>query len=277
MKVKSISLIIAMLSGQIALATESDKAITWMQWDDPPIFIMEGPFKGQGLLDRVQEEMEIHLPNYKHTKSEATVLRVLQEAEKKSPTCNAGWLETPEWKDAFHFSKTAFVIPANGILLKESKLKEITSLKPYSLQKILDGKPKWKLGVGRLYGEGIDAVLFKNNYQKNEKVITVPTSLRIHQMLQSDRIQYTLGYPFEATYYNELLKTKDKVVYVDLTDNKDFVTVHVACSKSPWGKKVIEDVNKVLDDANVRKRIDQGVDRWLMKSDRDRLLKIRAI
>ncbi|MDG0816694.1 TIGR02285 family protein [Bdellovibrio svalbardensis] len=262
-------------SGMASAQVKESSQITWIRWDDPPIFIFAGPYRGQGLLDVVEVQVQKYMPQYEHKKIEGTVLRVLKEAENQSPICNAGWLDTPEWRKLFYFSKPVFVIPTNGVLIKESHLKEIVGLQPYALQKFLDKKPEWKLGVGRLYGEGIDPILFKNDYQKNPKFVPIATSLRVHQMLQNDRIQYTLGYPFEAVYYNELLKNKDKVVYVPLTDNSSFVEVVVACPKNEWGKKVIADVNKVLEKPMVLAEIEKGVDRWLSKEDQRRLIQPR--
>jgi uncharacterized protein (TIGR02285 family) len=255
---------------------KGDNAITWMRWDDPPIFVLSGPFIGTGVLDVTQNIVMQKLPKFQHTSLESTIPRILVEAEKKTHACNAGWLDTPEWHKLFYFSKPVFVIPTNGVLIKKSKLQEIQKLRPYSLQKFLDDKPKWKLGVGRLYGEGIDAVLEKNNYKKNEKIIAISTSLKVHQMLQSDRIDYTLGYPFEAVYYNELLKAKDKVVYVQLNDNANFVNVVIACPRDSWGKDIIDQVNAVLlQHPESLDDITKGVDRWLSPEDRASLEKPR--
>lgn len=249
--------------------TKSDTEITWMRWDDPPIFVLSGPFIRTGVLDITQNVVTRRLPKYQHTSLESTVHRVLIEAEKKTHACNAGWLDTPEWHKLFYFSKPVFVIPTNGILLKQSKLNQVRQLEPFSLQKFLDKKPNWKLGVGRLYGEGIDPVLEKNHYKKNNKIVTISTSLKVHQMLHSDRIDYTLGYPFEAVYYNELLKSTDKVVYMPVTDNSNFVNVVVACPRDEWGKEVVNQVNAALQQhPEALEEIRKGVDRWLSPEDR---------
>ncbi|UOE99811.1 TIGR02285 family protein [Bdellovibrio reynosensis] len=246
------------------------RTLTWIRWNDPPIFIFEAPFKGQGVLDVVERELIAALPQYRHKHLEANVPRVLKEAEEKSPICNAGWLDTPEWAKLFYFSKPVFLIPANGVLLKQSKLREVKGLK--SLQDFLDKKSHWLLGVGRLYGEGIDEVLFKNDYKKNKKILPVASSLLVHRMLNTNRVQYTLGYPFEAKYYDELFgNTKDRVVHVPLSDNKPFVEVVVACPKTEWGKQVIKDVNKALTNLSLLKRLEKGVARWHSQEDQKRL------
>lgn len=270
-----ITVVAALVSvSSFAKMHEDPKKITWISWDDPPIFIFNEPFKGEGLLDGVEKELKKVLIDYSHDSITATVPRVLKEAEAKSPICNAGWLNTPEWNKLFYFSKPVSIIPTNGVLIKERRLLEVKKMKgPYSLQRFLDNKPFWVLGIGRLYGEGIDDVLIRNDYHNNKKIMTVSSSYLVHRMLNLDRVQYTLGYPFEAQYYNELFKTTtDKVVHLPLTDNAPFVEVVVACPRTPWGAKVIADVNKVLHNKSRLELFAQYVKRWLSPDDQKRLM-----
>lgn len=231
------------------------------------MFIFSGEFKDQGFLDIAEKEVRLRLTHYKYTILEGTILRVIKEAEKKSPICNAGWLDTPEWRKIFYFSKPVYVSPPNGVLIKKSLAKELTKLMPLSLQKLLDQKPNWKLGVSRLYGEGIDPVLIKNDYQKNPKFVTVATSIRVHQMLATNRIQYTIGYPYEAGYYNRMMKTSDTLVYLPLTEAPSFVEVPMACPKTEWGFKVIGEINKVLETPGVLDSIEKQTRQFLFIPD----------
>lgn len=250
-----------------------ENEITWIHWDDPPLFILSGPFQGQGILDGAEKELRKQLTQYKHRSVEATVLRATKEAELKTHTCVAGLLDTEEWRRAFYFSKPIFVTPTNGLLIKQSHHEEIADLAPYSLQKILDKKTEWKLGTGRLYGDGIDNVL--NNHRKNPQITSIPSSYRVHQMLAKDRIQFTLGYPYEASYYNRLFNSKDPVVYEPLSENPKFGIVYAACSRSDWGRKVIQDVNKVLETPGVLVNMSVGGRLWFPQREESILKKTR--
>ena len=269
-----LALVLATVSILSCESFAETKELTWVRWEDPPIFIFNPPYKGQGVLDAVEKELKLAMPQYTHKELHATVPRVLKEARAKSAICNAGWLNTPEWGKLFYFSKPVLVIPTNGVLLKKSKAEDFFKEKgPYSLQSFLDNRPKWVLGVGRLYGEGIDEVLFKNKYQSNPKIFPVSSSQLVHRMLHLDRVQYTIGYPFEAQYYNELLKnTTDKVLHIPLTDNASFVEVVVACPKTEWGAMVISDVNKALNSRERIERMNLGLMRWLGPVDQNRLV-----
>lgn len=269
-----LALILAAVSILSVESRANTKELTWARWEDPPIFIFTPPYEGQGVLDAVEKELKLAMPQYIHKELQATVPRVLKEAQAKSPICNAGWLNTPEWAKLFYFSKPVLVIPTNGVLLTKSKAQDFFKEKgPYNLQQFLDKRPDWILGVGRLYGEGIDEVLFKNKYLSNPKIFPVSSSLLVHRMLYMNRVQYTIGYPFEAEYYNELLKnTTDKVLHIPLTDNASFVEVVVACPKTEWGAKVISDVNKVLSNRARIERMNLGLMRWLNPLEQSRLI-----
>lgn len=256
--------------------------VTWTRWNDPPIFVQDPPFKGFGMLDKMEEEMKKQLPQYKHEVEWVNVLRVLQLAKELQETCNAGWLDTPEWREVFYLSKPSFLIPANGILIKEQLLPKAEKLQPYSLKTFLEIKD-WRMAVGRLYGEGIDPYLQKINYQKHPQIDVVQNSAVAHRMLQLGRVDYTLGYPFEAFYYQQLMKQdkelsgkiQEKIIHLPVTENANYVEVVFACAKTAQGKRLIEQINKLLANKKRLKLFESYLDRWLSADEIKKLEKPR--
>lgn len=265
-----------------SLFAQIDK-LTWTRWNDPPIFVQDLPFKGQGMLDRMEEDMKKALPEFKHEVIWVNVPRVLQLARELQETCNAGWLDTPEWREVFYLSKPSFLIPANGILIKQALYPKAQKLKPYSIKTFLEIKD-WRMAIGRLYGEGIDPYLQKINYQKHPQIDVVENSATAHKLLQLDRVDYTLGYPFEAFYYQELMKQskefsgkiKDQVIHLPVSENNDYVEVVFACAKTAQGKRLIEKINKFLSNKKRLKRYETYLDRWLSADEIKKLEAPRA-
>ncbi len=244
--------------------------VTWTRWNDPPIFIEDLPFRGEGLLGKMEEEIKKELPEYEHSLIWVNFPRVLQSAKEKRETCNAGWLDTPEWRKVFYLSKPSFIIPANGVLIKKKNLHLVRDLGPYSLRRLLSAK-YLRMAIGRLYGEGVDDYLKKVNYQNHPQIDVVKNSATAHKMLQMDRVNYTIGYPFEAYYYQQIMKTQDafkgkvqdQIIHLPLEENANYVEVVFACAKTPQGKKVIDRINKLLTDKKRLKRFEGYLDRWL--------------
>lgn len=244
--------------------------ITWAKWDDPPIFILSGKFKGQGTLDLVEEDLKRSLTKYRHENLEANVRRVIQLAKEKAETCNAGWLNTKEWNELFILSNPIFKLPTNGIIIKEKKLKEINFKSKTSLQAMIK-KRKLRMAIGRLYGEGIDDYLKSINYQKHPQIDVVASSYLAHQMLQIDRVDYTIGYPTEANYYRIIHEGSEKIIYIPVTDNSDYVDVVVACSKTQQGRAIIDDINKKLENRGRKERYQQMLNNWLTTDQIERI------
>lgn len=277
---RSILLAILFILSPVIMAQQGN--VTWTRWNDPPIFVEDMPFKDQGMLDRMEEDMRKALPEYSHSNIWVNVPRVIQLAKEIHETCNAGWLDTPEWRDIFYFSKPSFIIPANGILLKEKRLSLIPKKKKLFLKDILEIKG-WRMAIGRLYGEGIDPYLQKINYQRHPKIDVVQNSATAHRLLRLNRVDFTLGYPFEAFYYRELLerdkelssKIHEKVTHLPIADNGNYVEVVFACAKTPQGKKLIDKINKLLTNKKRLKRYESYLDRWLSAEEIRKLRKPR--
>lgn len=275
MTILSIALCASLFLSFLVQAQDSDpKTIYWTRWDAPPVFLLDGPYKDQGVQDLVELALRKRLKNYKHKVIRANVLRVIKLAEDKANTCNAGWLDTPYWRKMFYFSTPTMVTPSNGIIIKTKNLGKLTNIKPLSLQKVLD-KTQLQLGLGKLYGEGIDDILKKNEGKYADKIHRVANPINTYKMLLADRLDYTIGYPVEAYYYQMILKGKEKFTHVPLVDNAPFVEVVAACSNTPWGKKVIDEINVILKDPKIHKEIDGYLNRWQDGSLKERLVEPR--
>lgn len=261
-------------------AVERPPTLNWVKWNDPPIFIFDGPYRNVGLLDLIQQDMEVSLPQYTHMTTHANVLRVIELAKEGKTYCNAGWLDTPQWRELFYFSRPHVVIPSNGIIIKEELYKRLLpELKKFK------GKPplsfffeneKLKSALGRRYGEGIDDYLDKINYLEKEQIIKSNSSLLAFKMLFRDRVDFTIGYPFEIKFYELGIANPVKLVHIPVSDNHPTVPIVFACSKTMDGLKIIQLIDNTLTRHHIQ-LFESYLDRWLSPDDILKLYKPRIV
>lgn len=242
-------------------STKTIQTITWTSWDNPPAYVLKGKDKGLGIQDQIERELIGSLKGYIHEQLQVNIARVLQMAKEDETSCNAGWLDTPEWRELFYFSKPAFVIKSNGAIMRKDKAKKFGYNQKITLDKLLAEK-NLRLGVSRAYGKGIDQVLEQYKYKNNPLIDVVSSDFLAHQMLRKGRVDFIIGYPIEINYYRQMSNDKTELIYLPLEENEDTIEVVIACSKTATGRQVIDQVNELLDKERL-KRFEKYQDYWL--------------
>jgi uncharacterized protein (TIGR02285 family) len=71
----------------------------------------------------------------------------------------------------------------------------------------------------------------------------------IIQMLLADRADYTIEYPFVANYMANKFQAEydTKIESIPIKELQEYGQSRCACPKNDWGKKVIEDFDKMLE------------------------------
>jgi uncharacterized protein (TIGR02285 family) len=243
------------------LKWKDPNTIIWTTWDNPPVFISSGKYIDQGFTDKIQKHMIKSLTGYTHQTIKANIPRILKLADMKANTCNASWLDTPEWRKSFYFSIPYMIVPTNGVIVTKQNRHKLPQKEPISFEKLI-AAAALRLGVARLYGEGLDEILFKYDYKNNPMVNVANRSAQSHLMLKNGRVDYILGYPFEVVYYKRTLPGYDPVS-IAVMENTNSVPVVFGCVKTPWGKKVVEQINKVLKRPGVHEHYQEFCNDWL--------------
>ena len=251
----------AVAGAQDKFAWNDPNTIIWTTWDNPPVFIRKGEFKGRGFTDRIQTHIFKLLPRYTHQVLEANIPRILKLADGKTNTCNASWLDTPEWRKSFYFSKPYIIVPTNGVIVTKANRHKFPPKEPISFENLL-AAASFRLGVSRLYGEGLDNILLKYDYKNNPMVSIVSKSNLAHLMLKQGRVDYILGYPFEVVYHKRTLPGYAPVA-IPVVENANSVPVVFGCAKTPWGEKVIEAVNEILNRPGIHNHYQALSNGWL--------------
>ncbi len=251
-----------------ALAKES---ITWMEATAPPFFIHEGQYKGQGYEDLVTDILIKNLPQYTHTRTIANITRHYKEFELGHNVCNVGLYRTPEREKFMYFSLPSFFTYPTVLIIDKSKWPAFGNAKMVKLSDILKSNTLIiGRGENRSYGKFVDEILDKHGTNKNLFAFEgQELSLNFFNMLKLDRLDGLIGLPEEAMYQAERLGIRDQIMTIDIEENQgnpESWFSYVACSKTDWGKKVIEDINRVLIGQRPSDRYRAAYERWLDES-----------
>ncbi|MBB5349619.1 TIGR02285 family protein [Desulfoprunum benzoelyticum] len=243
-------------------------SIRWLEAPAPPFFIHEGQYKGQGYEDLVTDIITENLPQYSHSRTIASITRHYYEFEQGNKVCNVGLYKTPEREKFMHFSIPSFFTYPSVLIIDKSKWPSFGNAKKLKLQDILKSK-QLIIGRGenRSYGRFVDEVL--NRYGTQQNIFAFEgqeLSLHFFEMLKLNRLDGLIGLLEEAMYQAERLGIRDQIMTIDIEENqgnRESWLSYVACSKTEWGRKVIDDINHVLIKQRPSPRYRAAYERWL--------------
>lgn len=240
-----------LLSFLIPASGQSTENITWLEADAPPFFIKEGKHAGTGYQDVVGDILIASLPQYTHSRITANVARHYEEFKKGGNVCTNGFFKTPEREKFLYYSIPSFFTFPSVLIIKKDRFEEFGGQKVISLEKLLKNKTKIiGLAKDRSYGSEIDALLEQFGTKINTVSIgSLSLSQNLFEMFKLDRVDALIALPEEAAYNTEKFGFRDSIMTLLIQENQKNYQgwlSYVACSKTDWGKKAIEDINEVL-------------------------------
>ncbi|EKD33860.1 MAG: hypothetical protein ACD_75C02570G0001 [uncultured bacterium] len=244
------------------------ESMAWMEAVAPPFFIHEGPYKGQGYEDLITDIISENLPQYDHRHMQANISRHYQQWKQGENACSVGMFKTPERLEFTYFSiPSVFTLPTVLIIHKD-RFAAFGGNKSVSLAQLLqDGKLVIGRSNNRSYGIEFDTALNTYGNQKNIFTYEGPElSLNLFKMLQAGRIDALPGLPEEAMYLAETMGIRDQIMTLSVEENqlnKESWLSYVACSKTEWGKKAIDSINKTLLAQRPTEKYRAAYERWL--------------
>ncbi|MCH8620447.1 TIGR02285 family protein [Undibacterium sp. TS12] len=263
---------LALIAGLLASGiTQAANEINWYVFPLPPLYIPDGPGKGEGIVDlALQRHLIPNLPDYQHKLIHVPLKRLELMLKEESNACALGLFKNAEREKTMVFSTPFFAQVSPGAMIPRA---QVAQLRPYllvgdklSLGKLLeDGALTVGVQSGRSYGAVIDELLQANKDRKNIFFNSAPNAAKsLFQMNALGRVNLILGYPYEATFLN----SRDSADFVDLKfyplqEQPAFLLGYAACSKSPFGEQAIEQINAVLARREILEAIASYYESWM--------------
>lgn len=264
-KIISKLLIILWFATPLSAQAESKPVIQWFHADFPPVFIIKGPLKGQGYGDKVFAYFMARMPEFEHIVSVTSIRRAFSNIRQQDGICEPALFKTPEREKFMHFSKPLYYLLSNQMVTLKSRFptfkRYINHDGAIDLEQLLT---RTDLNIGivaeRLYSTRINAALAAHD--ATLKKVHMPHH-RFARLLSRGRIDYTFGFPAEATFQFKLNQNPTDYITVPVKGETNIVAGHIACSDMPLGHEVIKAVNRIASEAGPTPSYWQFYEDWL--------------
>ena len=245
-------LLCGLLPALLLQPASAKERLFWLVRDLPPFTILEGPEKGQGVIDQLLPLLIRQMPEYDHSivrVNRARGIQMLQDLN--SFTCDPTLLWTPERAEYVRFSVPSLGVLSGGLVLRkdsEALVAPYLDGQEVDLHGLLSKAPL-KLGVvaERSYGTQIDAILrqlpdtaFSRHYGND-------ATANLLQMQQLGRLRMVLGYWPEVRY---LVEQQGGALadyrFHPVKGVNRYQFLHVGCSNSELGREAIAHIDQLL-------------------------------
>lgn len=260
-----------------SVSAQPKETLIWLLRDLPPTMILEGPKKGQGIIDQMLPLLIAGMPQYEHTLMRVNRARGMQMLHEESFTCDPSLVWTREREQWITFSIPAFRAVSNGLVVRKEDRQVLV---PFLVDGEVDleamlasGQKKVGVVAERSYGQFLDTLLKQ----------APPNALTPHygndalgsllQMQRLGRLQVVLGYWPEIRYQaNQEHIADDQLEFYPVRGTSKYLSGHIGCSHSPQGRQAITEIDQLLRTLP-RQRLDELYADWLDPERRSDYLK----
>jgi len=257
------------LCGSVAPGFAQD-TIQWLTIDFPPLFVVQGAFKGQGMADRSTALMQGLLPGNRHHNIKSNTKRALKALE-KGGTCFNGAFKSAQRDAVGQFGVLNLVIPAHHLVMRKSIYDQhFSGQQKVALEQMLkDDKFRFGYAAGRSYGQPLSNIIDK--YKSNKQLVNYEggnISGNLLGMLMKDRVDYIVEYPWVISYEMEMSNQDQKQniahVQIEELDDRQFLAAGFYCSqKDGFGERIMQHLVPALQKEMSTPRYRGFVERWL--------------
>ncbi|WP_310599917.1 TIGR02285 family protein [Desulfobulbus sp.] len=252
----------------LAAPAGAKDSITWMEAAMPPYLIQEGAFKDQGYGDVITRIIQSELADYEHKEVITNVSRHFYKFKQGEKVCSAGLFRSPEREEFMYFSIPSFLTLPAVIIIKKESLPQFGGKTTVRLAEVLRAK-NMMIGVNkdRSYGMDTDAIL--DTYRGGCNILEITgleLSRNLFKMLMKGRLDGIVALPDEALFQAEQMGIRDRLLTLSIEENQsgyDSWLSSVGCSKTPWGRAVIDRINAILVKQRPSERYRAAYERWL--------------
>jgi uncharacterized protein (TIGR02285 family) len=243
------------LAGAGSSAAAAERELIWYRIDLPPIYIFEGPYRDKE-LQKISDAAilaALQAKGYQVTYRNANLERILHGLRNHERACTTSMVTSAELAKELVFSiPHSISLPGAAIVLK-SRLAEfqphLDAKGRLSLDAALRSALRLGIAAGRSYSGAIDEALQRNTQRPNVfRRKGEDISAGLLRMLTTRRIDYTLQFPWEASYVARTLGLPEtqQIVSLPIQGMPDYVTAGGASPRNDRGRRGVAIMNEAI-------------------------------
>ena len=252
---------------------EGGETIRWMLTGVPPKFVPDGPFRGQGYGEQQVAFLSKRLPQFDHKLELVTPARLWHEMQAGQGICSIDIASLPEREKWAVFSRRVTSTPSYRLLVMKERLPEFAEFRDAEglIDLALLGASERFTGIyvaGRHYMPEINA--FIEDPSRKMRIDSMSASTRIFEMVASRRGDFSFSTVIEMNYFNAMNATAPPggkalpaLVMLGIKGAVAQVHGHIACSRDPLGLKMMQAIDRLLEDERAWADFSAPQQRWL--------------
>jgi uncharacterized protein (TIGR02285 family) len=241
--------------------------IVWASLDFPPFQIVEGSQRGSGAFDGLRDLLIRAIPDAKHEVVAMTFARREDELREGALLCSPGMFRTAARERYLVYSKPALIHLDNRLVFLGKNAARFPPGAEVDLEQIF--KDRRLIGgiiAGRSFAPNIDALIRRHGGSHNLQMRALKPS-QVVELLLSGKIDYTIMFPHEATFLEQQAGSSGVLTNRPIAGTPPYILTHVACTRSEWGERVVNRVNRILREQRNRPEYRQFSERWYSAAD----------
>ncbi|MBU1437590.1 MAG: hypothetical protein KKF79_09515 [Gammaproteobacteria bacterium] len=239
-------------------------SIDWLSVHWPPFRITEGPLKGQGHVEQLQQLLMAELPQYEHRQLYSNLARVEQTlAAPSAQTCIFSILFTKKRAETLRFSIPAVMsanmmlhLRADSPLVSQWQSASGVALADLTAEPAMKGVVEHNRGYPTVVAQYMDVA--GSNLSSHSLYSVNPVEL-----LTAQRIDYLIEYPDRVRYFQSIASQKGELVDLPLRGLDPLIYSYVACQAGAGGQSRLRDINSALRKVRSTKAYQQVMLQWL--------------
>ncbi|WCL55357.1 hypothetical protein [Gimibacter soli] len=236
--------------GAVFAENKPRQVIGWVSYDNHPIHIASGPFKGEGFGDLTLDDIEQLMPAYQLDRMQVSAARMMRLLDGDTPVCASVLMKTPERAAKYLYSPPVHVISGNHLIVRVEDAARARAALDGDVIDVARLPAAGFASMGkvrtRMLGPAIDP--FVDEMKAAGRVVEVNNLAAVLSLLARERVDHAFGNPEEVGYFEraEPETYAGRLVVFPVKGAAKTILGYFACAKTSVTAAFLSDLGRLM-------------------------------